>query len=98
MSLWIAFCDECSDEHIEQACAVAQASLDAAGTTAPAAQDAALAAADLSQDHDGATPDADLIIAWYQAEAAAFEKLAELSGTWPTSAHTAALLYVQQGE
>lgn len=90
MGLWLFYTDAPSNE-IEQACQAAAVALRDRGFTAEQAQDAALAAADLSEDFtEDRTPDADAVVAWFAAEDAAMNKLAEISGEWP---HQAALVY-----
>lgn len=95
MGLWIFAYDDASAEEIEAACEIARLKLKAAGCTPAAAQDAAHVAADLSIEHDDATPNADLVIAWFNAEYAAFEHLHTVTGEYPTGA---SLIYVEQGE
>lgn len=90
MALWLFYTDALNEE-IEQACQAAAAILRERGFTAEQAQDAALAAADLSEEYvEDRTPDADAVVAWFAAEDAAVKKLAEVSGEWP---HQAALVY-----
>lgn len=94
MGLWIFAYDGDSDV-IEEACAVAADVLKASGFTPAEAQEAAHEAADLSIEHDGDTPRADQVIAWFKAEYAAFEHVYEKTGEHPTGA---SLIYVEQGE
>jgi len=90
MALWLFYTDAQNDE-IEEACEAAFAVLRERGFTAEEAQDAALAAADLSEDYtEDRTPNADAVVAWFAAEDAAIKKLADISGEWP---HQAALVY-----
>ena len=95
MGLWIFAYDDATPDEIEAACKVAAASLAAAGVAPAAAQQAAHDAADLSHDFDGPTPGSGLVVAWYNAEYAAFEHLQNVAGEWPNGA---SLIYVEQGE
>lgn len=93
MGLWLFYTDALDDE-IEQACHAAAAILRERGFEANEAQDAALEAADLSEDRvENSTPNADAVVAWFAAEDAAMKRLAELSGEWP---HQAALIYTDE--
>lgn len=93
MGLWLFYTDAQQDD-IEQACSAAADVLRLRGYTAEQAQDAALAAADLSEDHtEDHTPNADAVVAWFAAEDAAVKRLAEIDGEWP---HQAALVYTEE--
>lgn len=93
MGLWLFYTDAVPNE-IEAACQAAVIALRERGFTAEQAQNAALAAADLSEDYvEERTPDADAVVAWFAAEDAAMNKLAEISGEWP---HQAALVYTDE--
>lgn len=94
MGLWI-FMSDALDEEIQKASEIADQLFKKAGVDPEAAQQAAIDAADLSAEHDGATPNADLVILWFNAEFAAFEYLQDVTGEWPNGA---SLIYVQQGE
>ena len=94
MGLWIFACDASNDE-IQAACEVAGAMLRDKNIAPDAAQQAAIDAADLSNEHTGETPNGDLVIAWYNAEYAAFEHVQGATGEWPNGA---SLIYVEQGE
>jgi len=94
MGLWIFSCDALEEE-IQAACEAAQAVFAEKGIDPEAAQQAAIEAADLSFEFEGATPKADLVIAWFNAENVAFMHLEELTNEWPNGA---SLIYVQQGE
>jgi len=94
MGLWIFSCDALNEE-IQAACDIAQAVFAEKGIDPEEAQQAAIEAADLSSDFDGATPKADLVIAWFNAENAAFQHIEDVTNEWPNGA---SLIYVQQGE
>lgn len=94
MGLWI-FMSDAPEEDIQQACSIASDLFKKAGVEPDAAQQAAIDAADLAHDHDEATPNADLVILWFNAEFAAFEYLQNATGEWPNGA---SLIYVEQGE
>ena len=95
MGLWIFPYDDADNDDVEKACTIAAGVLRDQGATPEAAQDAAHEAADLSMDYDGPTPNGDLVIAWYNAEFAAFEYLQSITGEWPNGA---SLIYVEQGD
>lgn len=94
MGLWIFACDA-SNEEIQAACEIAAAVLRDKSIDPEAAQQAAIDAADLGAEHDTATPNAELVIAWYNAEYSAFEHIQAVTNEWPNGA---SLIYVQQGE
>lgn len=93
MGLWIFYTDAPADD-IEQACRAANEELRARGFTPEQAQDAAHAAADLSEEYtQDTTPDADAVVAWFAAEDKAMTRLNELTNEWP---HQAALVYTDK--
>ncbi len=92
MGLWLFYTDpNVPNDDIEEACKAAAEELRRRGFTAEEAQDAAMAAADLSEDHsEEHTPNAAAVVAWFSAEDAAAKKLHELTGEWP---HQVALIW-----
>ncbi len=94
MGLWLFYCDAPLDD-IAEACRAADSVLREQGFTAEEAQDAALAAADLTDETGIVTPNADAIVAWFNAEDAAFKRVQELTQEWP---HQAALVYTDEDE
>lgn len=92
MGLWMFYVDA-QDDEIEEACQDAAAELRRRQFSPDLAQQAALDAADLGEDHiEETTPAADAVVAWYAAEDAACQKLQTLTGEWP---HEAALIYTE---
>lgn len=92
MGLWIMFTDA-MDSDIEDACRAASTTLQRRGVSPAVASNAALDAADLSEDYnEPTTPAADAVAAWFAAEDAALRRLNELNGEWP---HMAALIYTE---
>ncbi len=86
MGLWIFYCDA-HDDDIEMACQAAVDELTRRGFTAQQAQDAALDSADLAEDYVGeTTPNADAVVAWWNAEDVALRALYAQTGDWPASA------------
>lgn len=94
MGFWIWDYDDAPDDVIEAACLRAAEYFKEKGIAPSAAQDAAMEAQDLSQDFDGPTPKADLIVAWFKAENETFDYLYAVTGKWP-SATGASLVYTQ---
>lgn len=92
MGLWMFYVDAQNSE-IEAACNAAAAELRRRQFSPELAQQAALDAADLSEDFDiETTPAADAVVAWYAAEEAACQALQTLTGEWP---HDAALIFTE---
>ena len=92
MGLWMFYVDA-QDDEIEEACQAAAAELQRRQFAPALAQQAALDAADLSEDRiDESTPAADAVVAWYAAEDVACQTLQVLTGEWP---HDAALIFTE---
>jgi hypothetical protein len=91
--LWIWYCPG-TDEQIRVACQAAKDVLTEAGYSPHMAQQATFDAAELEEDFSGeGTPNADAVVAWYKAEAAAFESIHSQTGEWP---HSATLILTMQ--
>lgn len=87
MKLWLWYAAG-TEEQIAAACAAAEAEITRRGFTPREAFEASMEAADIAADHpaDIPTPEASALVAWYAGESAAFDKLTELTGTWPEQA------------
>ncbi|CAD7740916.1 hypothetical protein LMG31884_47050 (plasmid) [Xanthomonas hydrangeae] len=94
MGLWLFYCDASLDD-IAEACTAAEAVLSRQGFTGKEAQDAAFDAADLTDETGTVTPNSEAVVAWFNAEDAAFKRLEELTGEWP---HQAALIYTDEDD
>lgn len=94
MGLWLFYSDDSPDD-IEAACKAAEAVLNTLGFTAEQAQNAALAAADLTDETGLTTPNSDAVGAWFNAEDAALQCIFQLTGEWP---HQASLVYTDEEE
>ncbi len=74
-----------TDEQIGQACEAALQELQARDISVGAAFAATVAANELDESYtEDVTPDVDGVSAWYAAEFAAFSRLSELTGEWPS--------------
>ena len=87
MKLWLWYATG-TEEQIAAACAAADAEIVRRGFTLREAFEASMEAADTAADFsaEASTPEAQALVAWYAGEAAAFETLTELTGTWPEQA------------
>lgn len=74
-----------TDEQIREACEAALQELQARDIGVSEAFAATVAANELDDSHtEDVTPDVEGVSAWYAAEFAAFTKLSELTGEWPS--------------
>lgn len=86
MALWIWYAAG-TDEQITAACEAARLAVERRGFGVRAAFSAAMDVADLDDDApETGTPNDGAVAAWYEAEEAAFESLAALTGQWPERA------------
>lgn len=83
MYLWLWYVPG-TDVQIQEACKAAGDVLKQRGVTVQQAFDAAVAANELTEAHvQDVTPNAAAVAAWYAAEFAALEALAEITGEYP---------------
>jgi hypothetical protein len=92
LKLWYA---AGSEADMADACALAAAELAKRDVSLQAAVDAVIAAGDLPETFSPhITPNPAAVVAWYAAEHAAFQRLADLTGQWPDHG---ALIVAEEG-